>query len=68
MKSGMPKSKRLRFAVYVFHVYMALGVFGIVKQTDLTALGTFCALTSFPLLAYILGDTFRPSNLTDINK
>ncbi len=64
----LPKSKRLRFSIAVIIANFAIGIFGIIKGADLSALGTFLALSNTPLYAYILGDSFRPSNLKDIEK
>lgn len=68
MKVTVPKSKRLRFAIWVIVVNFLMGGFGIYHGADLQALGMFLALSNAPLYVYILGDTNRPSNLTDINK
>jgi hypothetical protein len=57
----IPHSKRLRFSIAVIVANFAIGIFGIVKGADLSALGTFLALSNTPLYAYILGDTFRAS-------
>lgn len=64
----LPKSKRLRFSIWVIVANFAIGALGILKSADLTALGTFLALSNTPLYAYILGDTFRASNTNDIDK
>lgn len=64
----LPKSKRLRFAVYTLHLFVAIGVYGIYKGADLNSLAVFLTAVAIPLVGYIIGDTFRPSNLTDINK
>jgi hypothetical protein len=65
---NIPKSKRLRFSAIVIAANFIIGCLGIIYESDLTALGTFLALANTPLYAYILGDTFRASNLNDINK
>lgn len=67
-KITLPKSKRFRFSVWVIVANFAIGTFGIWQQADLQALGVFLALSNAPLYAYVLGDSFRPSNLNDINK
>jgi hypothetical protein len=59
----IPKSKRLRFAICVIVANFLIGILGICKGADLTALGTFLALSNTPLYVYILGDSFRPSTL-----
>jgi hypothetical protein len=64
----LPKSKRLRFSIAVIIANFIIGFFGIIKGADLTALGTFLALSNTPLYAYILGDSFRPSNLKNIDE
>ena len=64
----LPKSKRLRFSVWVIVMNFAIGALGVYKGTDMQALGIFLALCNTPLYAYILGDSFRPSDLSDINK
>ena len=67
MKTTLPKSKRLRFSVAVIIANFAIGVYGILKGADLSALGSFLALSNTPLYAYILGDTFRKSDLSNID-
>jgi hypothetical protein len=37
-------------------------------KTDLSQLAAYMAVTVIPLVAYIIGDTMRPSNLNDIEK
>jgi len=64
----LPKSKRLRFSTAVIVANFIIGGFGIYHNADLQALGIFLALSNSPLYVYILGDSFRPSNVTDINK
>ena len=64
----LPKSKRLRFSIAVIVANFVIGIIGIIKGADLTALGTFLALCNTPLYAYILGDSFRPSNLKNIEE
>ena len=64
----LPKSKRLRFSVYVFHIFVGIGFYGIYKGADLSQLAIYLTAVAIPLVGYILGDTFRPSNLTDIDK
>lgn len=68
MKASMPKSKRLRFSVWVIVANFLIGILGIFQGADLQALGIFLAMSNAPLYAYVLGDSFRASNLTDINK
>jgi len=58
----LPQSKRLRFSVIVIIVNFIIGAFGIYHNTDLQALGMFLAMSNAPLYAYVLGDTYRPSN------
>ncbi len=65
---NFPKSKRLRFSVWVIIANFAIGVLGILKGTDLQALGVFLALSNAPLYAYVLGDSFRASKLSDIDQ
>lgn len=38
-----------------------LFVYGMTLGTDLVALGTGLTMVNVPLMAYILGETFRPS-------
>jgi threonine/homoserine efflux transporter RhtA len=64
----LPRSKRFRFSVWVIVANFAIGMFGIWQGADLNALGVFLALSNAPLYAYVLGDTFRASNLNDINQ
>lgn len=64
----LPASKRLRFSVAVIIANFVIGLVGIFQGADLQALGVFLAMSNAPLYAYVLGDTFRASNLNDINK
>jgi hypothetical protein len=57
------KLKRFKFSIIVIIANFIIGAFGIYHTADLTALGTFLALSNTPLYAYILGDSFRPSEL-----
>lgn len=59
----LPASKRLRFSIAVIIANFAIGAMGIHYGADLQALGVFLALSNSPLYVYVLGDTFRPSNL-----
>jgi hypothetical protein len=56
------KNKRLKFAFYTLHLMVAVGILGMYWGVDLGALGVYMAVTAIPLVAYILGETFRPSN------
>jgi len=64
----LPKSKRLRFSIWVIVANFIIGAYGLYIGADLQALGVFLALSNAPLYAYVLGDSFRPSDLSDINK
>ena len=64
----LPRSKRLRFSIYTLHLLTAVGVLGMYLKTDLSQLAAYMAVTVIPLVAYIIGDTMRPSNLNDIEK
>lgn len=64
----LPKSKRLRFSIAVIIANFIIGTIGIYQNADLQALGVFLALSNAPLYTYVLGDTFRASNVTDINQ
>lgn len=55
------RSKRLRFSIYVFHVFIFIGIFAIVKNYNLSDLAVYMSATAIPLVAYVLGDTFRKS-------
>ena len=68
MRAQLPKSKRLRFSIAVIVSNFVIGIIGIIYQADLQALGVFLALSNAPLYAYVLGDTFRPSDLKDLNR
>ena len=61
MPNKMPPSKRLRFAIYVFHVFVGIGIYGIAKGADMAGLGAYLAATAIPLIAYVLGETYRKS-------
>lgn len=65
----LPKSKRLRFAIYVFHILLIIGVWAYNSNPEhIQGFAVFLGVTTIPLIAYILGDTYRPSNIDDINK
>jgi hypothetical protein len=64
----LPKSKRLRFALYTMHLLVVVGMYGMHIGADLTGLAVYMTVTVIPLVAYITGDSLRPSNLNDINK
>lgn len=58
-------STRLRFSIWVIVANFLLGIIGMVLGSDLTALGVFLGLSNAPLYAYILGRSFRPSQVPD---
>jgi hypothetical protein len=64
----MPKSKRLWFSLYTMHLLAGIGVYGLSVGADLNGLSVYMTVTIIPLVAYITGDTIRPSNTNDINK
>ncbi len=57
----LPKSKRLRIAITVIVTNYITFWIGMVMETDLVSLATGLAIINTPLLAYILGESFRPS-------
>lgn len=58
----MTKRTRLKFSILTIFVNFLIGAFGIYHGADMTALGTFLALSNTPLYVYVLGDSFRPSS------
>jgi hypothetical protein len=58
----IPQSKRFRFSIYTLHLMVAVGILGMILKTDLAGLSSYMAVTAIPLVAYILGESFRPSN------
>jgi len=58
-------STRLRFSIWVIIANFILGIIGMLVGTDLTALGVFLALSNSPLYVYVLGRSFRPSQIPD---
>ena len=60
--SGMTKSKRFRLTIIVLVANFAIFMYGIYKGADLSSLGTGLSLLNTPLYAYILGESYRPSN------
>ncbi len=64
----LPKSKRLRFCIAVIIVNFILGIMGMLTGANLLMLGGFLSLSNTPLYVYVLGDSYRPSNLKDINQ
>tara|TARA_R110000824_G_scaffold252912_2_gene441753 strand:+ start:985 stop:1221 length:237 start_codon:yes stop_codon:yes gene_type:complete len=65
---GMTKSKRFRITIAVLVANFAIFMYGIFKGADLSALGTGLSLLNAPLYAYILGESYRPSNTKDISQ
>ncbi len=63
----LPKSKRLRFCIAVIIVNFIMGIVGMLFGINLLTLGGFLSLSNSPLYVYVLGDSYRPSNLKDIN-
>lgn len=53
--------KRMKLALTAMCVNYLLFVYGMTLGTDLVALGTGLTMVNVPLMAYILGETFRPS-------
>jgi hypothetical protein len=62
----LPKSNRFRFALYTLHLLCVIGIWGVYRGADLNGLAAYMAVTVIPLVAYILGETYRPS--TNIKK
>jgi hypothetical protein len=62
------KNKRFKFSIWVIVANFMIGMFGIWHGADLTALGVFLALSNTPLYAFVLGDTFRPSDVDQFKK
>lgn len=58
------KYKRLKIAIVFAIINVVIFIFGIQKGVDLSALGTGLSLINAPIYAFILGDSFRPSNKT----
>ena len=58
-------STRLRFSIWVIIANFILGIIGMILGSDLTALGVFISLCNTPLYAYILGRTFRGSQIPE---
>ena len=51
----------LELTITFIAINTALALVAIGKGADLTALGTFIALSNVPLYGYLLGESFRPS-------
>ena len=64
----LPKSKRLRFAAIGLGINFLTVWGGMYFNAELVALGTCLLMINSPLYVYILGDSFRPSNVEDINR
>jgi uncharacterized membrane protein YgcG len=58
-------STRLRFSIWVIFANFILGVVCMILGGDLTALGVFLSMANSPLYVYVLGRTFRPSQIPD---
>lgn len=63
----MKKNKRLIFTTIALGVNFFLILIGILKNVDLSSLGTAIAMINSPLYAYVLGETIRPSGLKKNN-
>jgi hypothetical protein len=68
MPTQYAKNKRFRFSIWVIVANFVIGAFGIWHGADLNALGVFLALSNAPLYAFVLGDTFRPSDVDQLKK
>jgi Kef-type K+ transport system membrane component KefB len=59
----LTNSKRLKFAIITFIIYLAIGITTLLFRPDsLTDMGVYLSITSIPLVTYILGETLRASN------
>jgi len=56
------KYKRLKVAIIFAIINIGLLIYGIEKGVDPSTLGTGLSLVNAPIYAFILGDSFRPSN------
>lgn len=57
-------SKRLKFAIVTFIIYLIIGIFTLIfNPTSLTDMGVYISVTSIPLVTYILGETIRKSKI-----
>jgi len=62
------KSKRLRIAILAFFIYIILGIITLFTDSSaLSGMGIYVGSTSLPILVYILGESFRPSNKNNNN-
>jgi len=50
------------------HLLAGIGIYGLSVGADMNGLSVYMTVTIIPLVAYITGDTIRPSNTNDINK
>jgi len=57
---------RLKFCTWAFVVNCAIFSFAIYQKADLTATGVGLSMLNAPVLAYVLGDTIRPSNNDEV--
>ena len=61
-------SKRLRISIIAFFIYIIIGILTLfIDSKALTGMGVYIGSTSLPILVYILGESFRPSNKTNTN-
>jgi hypothetical protein len=65
MKATLPKSKRLRFSIYVFHIFVFMGMYAMKLNYSLNELAVYMTATAIPLITYVLGDTLRKSDNTN---
>lgn len=62
------KSTRLKFSQYVITANFIVFCFGIYHGADLSDLGTGLAMINTPLVAYVLGRSYRGSNINSTDK
>lgn len=60
-KIKLPKSKRLRVALFAFMINSILYCYGMFKEVDLAGLGAGLALINAPIMAYLGAESFKPS-------
>ena len=55
------EQKRMKVAMMAMAINYVLFAYGIHKGIDLTDLGSGLAMTNAPILVWVLGETFRPT-------
>lgn len=63
MRNLFSKSKRQTLIYILLIVWICFGIFGFIKETDFLSLSSYVSTISLPVMAYLWGETQRPSGV-----